>query len=176
MRDVRVRARLAKLVRALNSDPNLQDDLEQEASLHLWLQQQRSPGHTLSWYVQSCRFHIQDFLRSGKSMDSIKRRAKSAQIAHHSPEGTEDIATEHDVLRTPHDPLSSICARDIFQQLSTRIAPIQKAVFIHLIYGHSVREIARELEISHQAITYHRRKIVAAAIGLGISSQIPVQR
>src|SRR5438034_9583195 len=67
-------AALGKIVRSLTRDVNLSEDFQQEASLHLWQELQRHPGHRWSWYLQGCHFHLMNEFRRGSSVDSLKRR------------------------------------------------------------------------------------------------------
>src|ERR687888_919930 len=64
---------LRKIISGLTADPVLQDDLMQEGLVRLWRLEEREPGHSRSWYLQNCRFHLQHWLASGRSVDSLKR-------------------------------------------------------------------------------------------------------
>ena len=46
---------LRGMVRRLTAERPLQEDLVQEAVIHLWLREQKHPGQSQSWYIQSCR-------------------------------------------------------------------------------------------------------------------------
>src|SRR2546427_11487706 len=46
-----------------------------QGMIHPWLAEVRWPGQQRSWYLQSCRFHMQHYLDSGRSIDSLKRGA-----------------------------------------------------------------------------------------------------
>src|SRR5689334_16678249 len=71
--DSEVRDSLRKIVARLTRDLTLQDDLMQEASMWFWKIVRDVPGRTRSWYLQSCLFHLQHWLASGRSVDSLKR-------------------------------------------------------------------------------------------------------
>ncbi len=75
-----VRARLADLVRSLTTDTDLQEDLLQEALLHLWQKELERPGQTLSWYLQSCHFHLLDLLKTGRSVHDLRHRGCLVEI------------------------------------------------------------------------------------------------
>src|SRR5690242_14995493 len=47
---------LRGLIHNLHARPCDEDDLIQEALLHFWLEQKKHPGHSRSWYIQSCQF------------------------------------------------------------------------------------------------------------------------
>src|SRR5437667_3517932 len=63
---------LRQIVFKLTPDLALRQDLTQEALLHLWLREQQCPGQSHSWYFQSCRFFLQNFMRNGRSVDSAR--------------------------------------------------------------------------------------------------------
>src|SRR6266446_2306124 len=65
---------LRQIVFKLTPDRALREDLTQEALVHLWLREKQQPGQTQSWYLQSCRFHLQNYLRNGRSVDSRRHR------------------------------------------------------------------------------------------------------
>ena len=77
---------LERLIHKTTTDSALYEDLLQEALVHLWLTERRRPGQTTSWYLQSCKFHLQHYLASGRSVDSTKRRSGQMQFAQDSDE------------------------------------------------------------------------------------------
>src|SRR5690348_2046524 len=83
-----IRQALIRMIQGTTGNAALRDDLLQEALVHLWLIQTQRPGQTRSWYLQSCKFHLQHYLASGRSVDSAKRR--SGQLLS-SPASDEEI-------------------------------------------------------------------------------------
>src|ERR1039457_1172266 len=57
----------------LTADPDLQKDLMQEMFVHLVRIQTAEAGQMLSWYLKSCEFHACNYLKFGRSIDSLKR-------------------------------------------------------------------------------------------------------
>src|SRR5215510_1080275 len=115
--DLKTVERLEKLVSRLTSNATLREDLMQEALIHLWLVQQQMPGQTESWYLQNCRYHLQHYLASGRSVDSFKRSGSRV----HPTEDGED----HDALLDIFDNedtceaiLADVSARDIITAMS----------------------------------------------------------
>ncbi len=135
----------------------------QEALVHLWLLEARRPGQRESWYLQSCKFHLQNYVSSGRSVDSPKRRA--GKIGYEDDESRYDRAFE-----SSRDSLvfTLVSARDIFLMLSCRLTPFEQAILGHLSEGLGAREIAERLEVTHPTVIKYRRKIAAMAIRLGI--------
>ena len=142
---------LRRLVTRLTWNRSLQQDLLQEALIHLWLIETRRPGQTISWYLQSCRFHLQHYLSSGRSIDSAKRRA--GQVDPQDPLDTEETETSEDLL------FSEVSTRDLIELLSQHLSPQEKAVLDCLAEGLGPREIGRRLQISHTMARKHRFRI-----------------
>src|SRR6266404_1241964 len=110
-----LRESLIRMVHGVTRDAALRQDLMQEALLHLWLIQARRPAQTRSWYLQSCKFHLQHYLASGRSVDSTKRSAGQLQFA---PNAEEDFFDDSDAGNTV---FTSVSARDIISLLSRHL-------------------------------------------------------
>ncbi len=65
-----IRSRLRGIVTSLVPPP-LREDLMQEAMVHLWRSEQQHPGNSEAWYLQGCRFHLQNVLRHGRSLERV---------------------------------------------------------------------------------------------------------
>ena len=135
----------------------------QEALVHLWLLEERRPGQRQSWYLQSCKFHLQNYITAGRSVDSPKRRSGKIAFNGDDYEGTQSDAASRDSTV-----LTLASARDIFASLSCRLTPFEQAILTHLADGWGAREIAEQLEISHPTVIKYRRRIAAMALRLGI--------
>src|SRR6266446_6417643 len=81
-----LRESLIRMIHGVTRDAALRQDLMQEALVHLWLIETRRPGQTKSWYLQSCKFHLQHYLASGRSVDSGKRRRGQLELASEAEE------------------------------------------------------------------------------------------
>jgi DNA-directed RNA polymerase specialized sigma24 family protein len=150
-----LRESLMQLVNRVTRDAALRQDLMQEALLHLWLIETKRPGQTLSWYLQSCRFHLQHYLASGKSVDSGKRREGKLQFAFDSETG-EGVPEQSD---SGNSVITSVSARELIFLLSRQLRPQEKAVLDCLADGWGAREIGRKLKISHTMVIRYRRRI-----------------
>ena len=152
------REQVSRLVHKLCNNPNLYDDLLQEALLCHWRAEVRNPGQTASWYRQRYRFCIQDYLKKGHSVDSLK---------HRGPTCTSDGSRALDSVAADDIP-QAICAGDAFNELACRLDAAEQRTLRLLREEMTLREIARELHISHVAVLARRRHIAAIAVGLGI--------
>src|SRR6266478_4185204 len=112
--DEALRAALGSMVRRMTTNAALRQDLLQEALVHLWLTQSRRPGQTRSWSLQSCKFHLQHYLASGRSIDSAKRRASQLYCGDGSEDG-EGFPDEADAGNTV---LTWVSIREIMSLLA----------------------------------------------------------
>jgi RNA polymerase sigma factor (sigma-70 family) len=152
-----LREALTRLVQKVTRDTALRQDLMQEALVHLWLIETRRPRQTASWYVQSCRFHLQHYLASGRSVDSGKRRESRLPFASDSETG-EGIPEQSD---SGNSVFTNVSAHEILELLSRHLKPREKAVLDCLADGLGPREIGRELSISHTLVIRYRRRIAS---------------
>jgi DNA-directed RNA polymerase specialized sigma24 family protein len=161
--DVRTRELLSRIVYRLSSNPAVRDDLMQEALVHLWLLEERRPGQRQSWYLQSCKFHLQNYLNLGRSVDSPKRNASNVTYTDHDGDDFFIMKTDGDDAV-----LGQVSARDIFSLLCGRLTPFEQAILNHLSEGLGAREIAVRLDVTHPTVVKYRRRIAALAMRLGI--------
>ena len=149
----------------LTSDHELQKDLLQEMFIHLIRVQVELPDRTPSWYIKSCEFHARNYLKHGRSVDSHKRARNVVPLGQVS-NGADGKAV---FVFEPADPLdlhSELVTQDIVDLIMPRLSYMQQQIFFFLIRGLGVREIARELSITHPAVIKHRRKIAGFAMQL----------
>jgi len=161
-----MRAALGRMIQGLTPNPALQEDLLQEAMVHLWLTETRRPGQTRSWYLQSCRFHLQHYLNSGRSIDSGKRWRAQLPLTDHSEE--EDATPEQG--DSDNSVVTSVSVREIMTLLSLQLSSQEQAVLDCLADGLGPREIGRKLKLSHTMVIRHRRKIAALLTRLELPS------
>jgi DNA-directed RNA polymerase specialized sigma24 family protein len=148
---------LGRVVQSTTSNPTLQDDLLQEALVHVWRIEARRPGQTRSWYLQSCKFHLRHYLNSGRSIDSPKRRAGQLSFSG-DLQGHEELLNQID---SGESILGCVSTHDILSLLSRHLLPPEKAVLACLAEGLGTREIGRKLKVSHTSVIQQRRKIAA---------------
>ena len=154
------------VARITRDEPALEDDAMQECRIRLWRLASEHPGQTKSWYLQSCRFHLQHWLASGRSVDSRKR-------AHGDKRVTIDSANEQlpvDWYHTNGEIIELVCARDLVLTLASRLEPRERAVLRGLADGLVLREVAVELNLSYPTALRCRRRIAALTSRLGIRS------
>src|SRR5262245_5019492 len=170
--EAHIRRVLDSIIRRMTPNAALRDDLLQEAMLHLWLKEDSRPGQTASWYSQSCRFHLQHYLNSGKSIDSARRWRDQFQIDHN--------VNDDEVLGEPADSgnsvLTFVCAREIISLLKRHLSLQEQEVLDCLSDGMGAREISRKLKLSHTMVIRHRRKIASLFTRLESPLQLELAR
>jgi hypothetical protein len=141
----------------------MQADMMQECLFHLWLTEREKPNHTRSWYLQSCRFHLQHWLASGRSLDNPKRGASEIL----------DCDDEHPALSEYHTDgqfFESLCFRDTLSTLNRRLGKRQRAVLDGLVDGQTIGEIASSANLSYPTVLKYRSVIAELTAKLGIVS------
>jgi DNA-directed RNA polymerase specialized sigma24 family protein len=142
--DGRIVELLRRIVTRFTEDPVLQEDLAQESLLRLWMIESEKPGRTRSWYLQNCRFHLQHWLASGRSLDSPKRAIGDNRI-------TIDGISDERVLEWYHtngEVIEIVSARDIVATLARHLKPRESAMLGGLADGLVLRDIAISLKLS----------------------------
>lgn len=146
----------------LTSDHELQKDLMQEMFVHLVQMRTREPGQTLSWYIKSCEFHARNHLKLGRSIDSHKRAKNGISLDSTSEE--QGATVEHDIhAAAPIDLYGELITNDLVDLIMPHLTESQQRTLLLLMKGMGVREIARELGVTHPAIIKHRKKIARVA-------------
>lgn len=155
---------LRRICARLVGDPTLQADMMQECLFHLWITEREKPNQTRSWYLQSCRFHVQHWLAAGRSLDH-PRRAESEVV---------DSDGEHPALSEYHtdgELFESICFKDTLSTLEGRLSKRQLAVLSGLVRGQTVSEIASAANLSYPTVLKYRDMIAGLTTKLGIASR-----
>lgn len=162
--DLKICETLRRIVSGLSADATLQEDMLQECLLCLWQAESKSPGQTVSWYLQHCRFHVQHWLFLGRSVDSPKR----AGSAHQTPIGWDDADRTLEEYHTNGELLDTVCVRDLIVTLARHLNPKERAVLGGLAEGCVLREAAFKSGLSYPTALKYRRRIAALTIKLGV--------
>lgn len=155
---------LRQIVFKVTTNRALHDDLTQEVLIHLWLRETQCPGQTQSWYLQSCRFFLQNHLRIGRSVDSNRHHQALCSAA--AADECADTSADGSMYGGSIPALVS--AREIVSLLAKWLTPLERQLLSCLAEGFGVREIAARLHLSHTSVIRCRRRIAALALKLGI--------
>ena len=154
---------LRRIVAGVTRNPALQEDLVQESLVHLWKVEREKPGQSKSWYLQSCRFHLQHWLASGRSLDSPKRAQTDKRIVLDENDSEAALPEYH----TNGEVFEVVSFRDVVSTLAEHLKPRQQIVLCALAGGFSVSEIVSRFGISRPTVLKDRRKIAALTVKLG---------
>jgi RNA polymerase sigma factor (sigma-70 family) len=155
--------KIARVVDRVTRDADLRRDLLQEALLHFWQKESELPGQTLSYYLQSCHFHLLDYLRHGRSLDSPTRSHLRAEL---DEENDEEGPLPAEL--TLHENASDSTAnRDLLQVIAEHVDEVNRRILLLAERGAGVREISRQLGISHPAVVKRFRTIRVMVRRLG---------
>ena len=157
-------ALLGQIVTGFTADPVLQADLMQEGLIHLWKVECEKRGQTRSWYLQSCRFHLQHWLASGRSVDSPKRANGNKRIVIEG-DGEDPALCEY---HTNGELFESVCFRDAVSTLALHLKPSEQVVLGGLSEGMRLGEIVSKSGLSHPTVLKYRRRIASLTKKLGI--------
>ena len=149
----------------LTGNAELQKDLMQEMFVHLVRVQSAEAGQTPSWYMKSCEFHARNYLKLGRSIDSIKRARNGVPYdetpsddGEHFSNGTYPVQSVGQI-----EIQGEIITNDIVNVIVPRLSDTQQQILFLLLKGCGVRETAREIGITHPAVIKHRKKIARIA-------------
>jgi len=154
---------IAQVVDCFTHDPDLRRDLLQEALLHFWQKESELPGQTLSYYLQGCHFRLLDYLRHGRSLDSPTRSHLRAELDEENDE-EGPLPAE---LTLHENAFDSTANRDLLQAIAEQVDEVNRRILLLAERGAGVREISRELSISHPAVVKRFRTIRITARRLG---------
>jgi RNA polymerase sigma factor (sigma-70 family) len=160
--DNRVVNQLRGVAAKLTYNVELQKDLLQEMFIHLVRVEEEMPGHTPSWYIKSCEFHARNYLKHGRSIDSLKRANNLIPLGQCYEDVEGHVFCFIDVA-DPLDALGEVMTKDVVDLVMPRLNEMQQEILLSLMNGMGVREIARELGVSHPAVIKHRRRIARIA-------------
>lgn len=132
-----------------------EEDLYQEMCLYLW--QNYGGGLPIgineAYVIKGCEFHIQNFLRKGRPKAAI-----SSLDEFITPGGL----TFADILEDKRaDFRLTIENKVTIDEIANiGLTDKEKSVLSYLLKGYTVREIAKELEVSHVMVLKHKKGII----------------
>ena len=169
--DASFRKKVARMARRICEKEPWYEESVQEALKHLCVREGERPGQTRMWYLTSCRYHLQHYLRHKRRVESHE----CCDAAFLFDDGDDSLDAPSRAIRdVPCDDTlrSAVCARDTLDYLLSHLTAPAQATLLGFADGQSVEEIALEHNLSHQAISKHRKQIVAAVARLG--TEVPL--
>ncbi|MBU2474328.1 MAG: sigma-70 family RNA polymerase sigma factor [Candidatus Omnitrophica bacterium] len=132
-----------------------QDDLYQEMCLYLWQNYANGLpiGINEAYVIKGCEFHIQNFLRKGRPKASV---SSLDQLISPSGLSLADILEDKKANFRPGVE-ERLTVDDI---KSIGLSDKEELVLSFLLKGYTVREIAKEMGISHVMVLKYKKSIV----------------
>jgi len=156
----KVDEKLMAIAKKLTEDEDLQWDLYQEMSVHIWQIKRQYPDESDAWYFNGCRYRAIDYLKRGKSIDSKKRaNVKIEDLYTSLPNGNWEVKPIID----DKDYESEIIVSDLVDKIGAKLTKTQRKILDYLLQGFSQKEIGKLLAISQQAVSKHRLSIKQVA-------------
>ena len=128
---------LRRMIIRMEANLQTREDMMQEALLHLWIEEQRHPRRTRSWYLRSVKFHLTHIKAAGRSLDSPKHRKAETTFCARNDARDELPGT----LELDEGIMSEVNAHDIFSLLASCLVPIDLTILRALGEGLGSREI-----------------------------------
>jgi len=132
-----------------------EEDLYQEMCIHLWnnFKGGLPDGLNEAYVVKSCEFHILNYLR--------KNNTKAIIVSLEKPIN-DDGYTLGDILPDGGESLDKCIDRNLtMDKISNNgLTKKEKVVFLLLLAGYTVREIGKEMGISHVMVVKRKKKII----------------
>jgi len=132
-----------------------EEDLYQEMCLYLW--QEYSEGLPIgineAYAIKGCEFHILNYLRKGKKYFRL--------VSIDEPVSADGEALK-DIIPDPRSTfLSDLDSRLTIEDIKgKKLTDNEKKVLSLLIEGYTVREIAKQMSISHVMVVKYKKSII----------------
>lgn len=144
-------------------------DLKQEIILHklrTWAVQQRKSA---SWRRENALNHVRDYLKQGRSVDSIKRGDQGTVLNDESDPG--DQTGYH---LPPQDSfLEGLMAAEELENLLSRLPEGLQEILTEFVEGRSTADIAARHGVDVRTVNRYHHRIADAAVALGILPHHP---
>ncbi|NOZ64013.1 MAG: sigma-70 family RNA polymerase sigma factor [Caldiserica bacterium] len=131
------------------------DDLYQEMCMHLWDRFKNGMPEDMNeaYVIRGCEFHILNFLR--------KTRDKAIVLSLDRP-FNEENDTLQDILSDTGESLERYLDRKMLLDKirNNGLSRREKEVFLLLLKGYTLREIGKELGISHVMVNKFKQRII----------------
>jgi RNA polymerase sigma factor (sigma-70 family) len=148
-----IQTALAAMVLHLARHAAERDDFLQEARLHLWQIEPVHPHESVSWYQESCRLRLKNWMRHGRSLDSPKRaHLRSQRCDSGEKERWPTDATPDAEAPFAADIPSQVAANDFLERLIPRLSRENRTILQLRLEGCTDEEIAAFLGISRRAV------------------------
>ncbi len=150
--------KLRKIAGDVTGNKADQDDLLQEGWLYLWKNREKLENKTISYVLRGCYFRFIDYFRQGSSIDSKSRKNVIViSLYYTSDEGQTPLVSI--ISSEAEDGKDVLIAKDLEEQIRNGLNAKLKETYDLLLEGHTLGEMAKELNLTHEAVRLRVKKI-----------------
>ena len=154
----KLETKLRKIASNVTDNKADQDDLLQEGWLYLWKNIEKLENKTISYILTGCYFQFIDYLKQGRSIDSkVRENVTIISLYHVNDEGQAPLVSR--IPSKAEDVKEVLIAKDLQEQIRKRLNAKLKETYDLLLEGHTLGEIAKELNLTHEAVRLRVKKI-----------------
>jgi len=138
-----------------------QNDLIQEMRLYLWENREKLKDKTESYLLRACYFQAMHFINQGKSIDSKSRKDFIICSLDYKDNGNGEkgVIPISNLISVTEGFPNELIAKDLEQKIRERLSQRLKKTYNLLLRGWTLREIAREENLTYEAIRMRVKKI-----------------
>ena len=139
-----------------------QDDLLQEGWLYLWKNREKLEDKTISYVLTGCYFRFLDYLKRGRAVDSkLRENVTVISLYYVDDQGSAPLLSR--VPSKVEDVKDALIAKDLEEQVRKRLDTKLKETYDLLLKGHTLGEIAKGLNLTHEAVRLRVKKLTRIA-------------
>jgi len=150
--------KLRKIAGNITDNKADQDDLLQEGWIYLWKNREKLENKTISYVLTGCYFQFIDYFRQGTSIDSKSRENVTViSLYYVSDEGQVPLVSS--IPSGVEGVKDILIAKDLERQIRKRLNAKLKETYGLLLEGYTLGEIAKRINLTHEAVRLRVKKI-----------------
>jgi RNA polymerase sigma factor (sigma-70 family) len=154
----KLETKLRKIAGNVTNNKADQDDLLQEGWIYLWKNREKLENKTVSYVLTGCYFRFIDYLKQGSSIDSKSRKNITViSLYYINDEGQTPLVSR--IPSRVEDAKNTLTAKDLEEQIRNHLNTKLKETYDLLLEGYTLGEIAKRLNLTHEAVRLQVKKI-----------------
>ena len=150
--------KLRKIAGNVTDNKADQGDLLQEGWLYLWKNREKLESKTISYILTGCYFRFIDYLRQGSSIDTkLRENVTVISLYYMRDEGQTPLVSS--ISSRVEDVKQALIAKDLEEQIRKHLDRKLKEAYDLLLKGYTLGEIAKRLNLTHEAARLRVKKI-----------------
>jgi len=154
----KLETKLRKIAGNVTNNKADQDDLLQEGWIYLWKNKEKLENKTVSYVLTGCYFRFIDYLKQGSSIDSKSRENVTVISLYYTRD--EGQASLVSIIPSRGENIKdALIAKDLEEQIRNRLDAKLRETYDLLLKGHTLSEMAKEFNLTHEAVRLRVKKI-----------------